>query len=92
MKRRDLLRHLRQHGWRLVREGGEHSIWENPTTHRRTSVPRHSEILEFPVGENRRRRKSHLTKASPAGQKSHPRAHPAMGVQSWMEQGCRPRH
>ena len=47
MKRRDLLRHLRQHGCRLVREGGEHSIWENPATHRRTSVPRHNEILEF---------------------------------------------
>ena len=47
MKRRDLLRHLRQHGCRLVREGSEHSIWENPATHRRTSVPRHSEILEF---------------------------------------------
>ena len=47
MKRRDLLRHLRQHGCRLVREGGEHSMWENPATHRRTSVPRHNEILEF---------------------------------------------
>ncbi len=47
MKRRDVLRHLRQHGCRLVREGGEHSIWENPATHRRTSVPRHNEILEF---------------------------------------------
>jgi len=47
MKRRDLLRQLRQHGWRLVREGGEHSIWENPATNRRASVPRHSEIPEF---------------------------------------------
>jgi len=26
MKRRDLLRHLSQHGCRFVREGGEHSI------------------------------------------------------------------
>ena len=47
MKRRDLLRHLRQHGCQFVREGGEHSIWENPATHRRASVPRHSEIPEF---------------------------------------------
>lgn len=47
MKRRDLLRHLSQHGCRFVREGGEHSIWENPATNRRTSVPRHREILEF---------------------------------------------
>jgi mRNA interferase HicA len=30
MKRRDLLRHMTQHGCRFVRESGEHSIWENP--------------------------------------------------------------
>ncbi len=47
MKRRDLLQHLSLHGCRFVREGGEHSIWENPTTNRRTSVPRHREIPEF---------------------------------------------
>ena len=47
MKRRDLLQHLNQHGCRLVREGGEHSIWENPATNRRTSIPRHREIPEF---------------------------------------------
>ena len=34
---------------------------------------------------------SHLTQASPAGQECHPRAHPAMGVRSGMERGCRPR-
>jgi mRNA interferase HicA len=49
MKRRDLLRVLRQHGCRLVREGAEHSIWENPETNRRASVPRHREIPEFTV-------------------------------------------
>jgi mRNA interferase HicA len=47
MKRRDLLEHLTRHGCRFVREGGEHSIWENPATGRRTSVPRHREIPEF---------------------------------------------
>jgi mRNA interferase HicA len=47
MKRRYLLRHLTQHGCQLGREGGEHSIWENPTTNRRTSVPRHHEVPEF---------------------------------------------
>jgi mRNA interferase HicA len=47
MKRRDLLCHLTQHGCRLVREGGEHSIWENPTTNRRASVPRHREVPDF---------------------------------------------
>lgn len=47
MKRRDLLRHLRQHGCQLTREGGEHSIWENPATGHRTSVPRHREIPNY---------------------------------------------
>ncbi|RMF85272.1 MAG: type II toxin-antitoxin system HicA family toxin [Nitrospinota bacterium] len=50
MKRRDLLRHLRQHGCQLVREGGEHSIWENPATKRRTSIPRHREIPDYTAG------------------------------------------
>jgi predicted RNA binding protein YcfA (HicA-like mRNA interferase family) len=49
MKRRDLLQHLRQHGCRFVREGSDHSIWENPTTGRRTSVQRHREIPEYTV-------------------------------------------
>lgn len=47
MKRRDLMRYLSLHGCRFVREGGEHSIWENPTNNRRTSIPRHREIPEF---------------------------------------------
>lgn len=44
IKLRDLERHLLSAGCRLVREGGRHSIWENPATGRRTSVPRHREI------------------------------------------------
>ena len=51
MKRRDLLRHLRQHGCQFVREGGEHSIWENPANNRRSSVPRHREILDYTAVE-----------------------------------------
>jgi len=47
MKRRDFIRHLSQYNFRLVREGGEHSIWENPKNKRRTSIPRHREIAEF---------------------------------------------
>ncbi len=47
MKRRDLIRHLSQQGCYLLREGGEHSIWENPNNKRRTSIPRHREIAEF---------------------------------------------
>lgn len=47
MKRRDLLRHLQQHGCQLVREGGRHSIYWNPTAQKTSSVPRHSEINNF---------------------------------------------
>lgn len=47
MKRRELLRHLSQHGCRFVREGGDHSIWENPATGRRSAVPRHREIPNY---------------------------------------------
>lgn len=47
MKRQDLLLYLRQQGCQLLREGGEHSIWENPAKHRRTAIPRHREIPEF---------------------------------------------
>jgi len=50
MKRRDLLLHLRQRGCQFVREGREHSIWENPATNRRTSIPRHREINDFTAG------------------------------------------
>jgi predicted RNA binding protein YcfA (HicA-like mRNA interferase family) len=49
MKRRDLLRHLQQHGCRFVREGSDHSIWENPAAQRRSAVPRHREIPEYTV-------------------------------------------
>jgi hypothetical protein len=44
-----------------------------------------------PVGENRRRCKSPLTQAEPAGQECSPRAHPAMGVRRGRERGGRPR-
>jgi mRNA interferase HicA len=47
MKRRDLLKHLTNCGCQFVREGSEHSIWENPKTKQRSSIPRHSEINDF---------------------------------------------
>ncbi|MGH9820097.1 MAG: type II toxin-antitoxin system HicA family toxin, partial [Pyrinomonadaceae bacterium] len=47
MKRRDLVRHLESNGCRLLREGGSHSIWENTTTKKRTSSPRHNEIADY---------------------------------------------
>ena len=43
MKRRDLERHLRKHGVRLLREGGRHSVW-GFDAERSTAVPRHREL------------------------------------------------
>lgn len=44
MKRRDLLRHLTDHGCILLREGSRHSWWQHPGLGKRSSVPRHTEI------------------------------------------------
>lgn len=49
MKLAELERHLRHHGCVLYREGGAHSIWFNPASHKITSVPRHREIKEGTV-------------------------------------------
>ena len=43
MKRRDLERHLRAHGAKLLREGGRHSFW-GMDAERSTAIPRHREI------------------------------------------------
>ena len=44
MKRRDLTRHREGHGCLLLREGGRHSWWHNPSQNRRSAIPRHNEI------------------------------------------------
>ncbi|MCA9241001.1 MAG: type II toxin-antitoxin system HicA family toxin [Planctomycetales bacterium] len=46
MKRRDLLRHIVDHGCELIREGSNHSWWGNPANGSRTSVPRHREVSD----------------------------------------------
>jgi mRNA interferase HicA len=46
MKRSRVLKHLRRNGCRFIREGGSHSWWGNPSNHRRSAVPRHSEISD----------------------------------------------
>ena len=48
MKRRDLIRHLLDHGCEFRREGGRHTIYFNPVIRQNGAVPRHSEI-ETPV-------------------------------------------
>jgi len=40
----DLERHLRAHGCVLLRQGSRHTIWQNPSAQRRTSVPRHRQL------------------------------------------------
>ncbi|MGM0632517.1 MAG: type II toxin-antitoxin system HicA family toxin [Pseudomonadota bacterium] len=52
MKRRDLIRWLESHGCELLREGGRHSWWHNPSLGRRSAVPRHREINENRVAED----------------------------------------
>jgi mRNA interferase HicA len=47
MKRRDLIRHLLEHGCELVREGGRHSWWINTSQNKRSAVPRHTEIADL---------------------------------------------
>jgi mRNA interferase HicA len=42
MKRKELLKHLREQSCELIREGGNHSWWGNQN--KRSSVPRHNEI------------------------------------------------
>ena len=44
MKRRSLLKYLRQHGCELLREGKKHSVYWNPSNRRTSTVPRHTEI------------------------------------------------
>jgi len=46
MKREQLIKHLRQHGCKLLREGKRHSWWWNPKENKRSSVPRHKEISD----------------------------------------------
>ena len=46
MKRRILLKHLRQNGCELLREGKKHSVYWNPSNRRISTVPRHTEISD----------------------------------------------
>ncbi len=49
MKHRDLIRHLKSYGCKLIREGGKHSVYVNPKNGKVTTVPRHREINDFLV-------------------------------------------
>jgi predicted RNA binding protein YcfA (HicA-like mRNA interferase family) len=47
VKRVELVRHLEQHGCRLLREGGSHSVFVNEALRKISTVPRHREIKDF---------------------------------------------
>ncbi len=49
MKRKEFLKYLRSQGCDLLREGGRHSWWQNPTLNKRSAIPRHSEIKDILV-------------------------------------------
>lgn len=46
MKRKDLIKRLTDAGCILVRHGGRHDLYKNPTTGKKQPVPRHNEIDE----------------------------------------------
>ncbi len=47
MKRDKLLKYLSSNGCQLLREGKKHSWWYNPKLNKRSSIPRHKEIVDF---------------------------------------------
>ncbi|MBE0427648.1 MAG: type II toxin-antitoxin system HicA family toxin [Nitrospirae bacterium] len=46
MKRKDLIKKLTDSGCVLVRHGGRHDLYKNPTTGKKQPIPRHNEIDE----------------------------------------------
>lgn len=44
MKRRDLIRHLLNHGCQHDHEGGNHTLWKNLVNGSMAGVPRHREL------------------------------------------------
>jgi predicted RNA binding protein YcfA (HicA-like mRNA interferase family) len=44
MLRRTLERHLQAHGCEWIREGANHTVWQNRQTGQRAYVPRHQAI------------------------------------------------
>lgn len=49
MKRTALIRHLQAHGCEFVREGAGHTIYHNPATKKKTTIPRHTEVNDITV-------------------------------------------
>lgn len=47
MKRRKLIRNLEEKGCIFIREGGNHTIYKNPSNGRMSAIPRHREVKEY---------------------------------------------
>lgn len=45
MKQKDLIKLLKQNGWKFLRNGGNHDIYEKNGEHE--TIPRHKEISEM---------------------------------------------
>jgi mRNA interferase HicA len=46
MKRKEFEKFLRQNNCLKIREGSNHSVWQNQINYKQSSVPRHVEILK----------------------------------------------
>jgi len=46
MKRKKLIRYLEKQGCIFIREGGNHTIYKNPSNGKMSSIPRHNEVKE----------------------------------------------
>jgi len=44
LKRRQLVKHLKQQGCEFLREGTRHTLYVNPQNRKRVPIPRHAEI------------------------------------------------
>jgi len=47
MKRVELITHLEKNGCILLREGGNHSIYQNPANKKQSAVGRHRELSDL---------------------------------------------
>uniref|UniRef100_Q022C9 YcfA family protein n=1 Tax=Solibacter usitatus (strain Ellin6076) TaxID=234267 RepID=Q022C9_SOLUE len=45
--KRNLIRHLEQHGCEFLREGGNHTVYVNREAGRSSAIPRHRDVNEF---------------------------------------------
>jgi len=47
MKRKKLIKHLQENGCHFFREGSKHTLYINPRNKKVSTIPQHSEIVDF---------------------------------------------